>query len=127
MTQNLKHNFGAGPCILAPAVLDRAAEAVKSWDGTGLSILEVSHRSPQFEVVVRETENLVRELLNVPDDYSVLFLQGGASMQFCMVPINFLQRSKKEAAYLDAGHFGEKAIKEARLIGKIKAKTIKIQ
>lgn len=119
MKQNLKHNFGAGPCILPPTVLHRAAEAVELWDSAGLSILEISHRSPQFEAVVKETEALVRTLLKVPDDYSVLFLQGGASMQFCMVPINFLQSGKKDAAYLDAGHFGEKAIKEAKLVGKV--------
>jgi phosphoserine aminotransferase len=119
MSATLKHNFGAGPCILPQPVLQRAADAVKSWDSLGLSILEISHRSPEFESVVKETENLVRELLNVPDDYSVLFLQGGASMQFCMVPMNFLQNSKKSAAYLDAGYFGAKAIKEAQLFGKV--------
>lgn len=114
-----KHNFGAGPCILPEPVLNRAAEAVKSWGPIGLSILEISHRSPEFESVVQETEKLVRELLNVPADYSVLFLQGGASMQFCMVPMNFLQKSKRIAAYLDAGYFGAKAIKEAQLFGKV--------
>jgi len=119
MSAILKHNFGAGPCILPQTVLQRAAEAVKRWDPAGLSILEISHRSPEFESVVKETEILIRELLNVPDDYSVLFLQGGASMQFCMVPMNFLQGSKKEAAYLDAGYFGVKAIKEAQLFGKV--------
>ena len=119
MSATLKHNFGAGPCILPQPVLQRAAEAVKSWDSVGLSILEISHRSPEFESVVKETENLVRELLKVPDDYSVLFLQGGASMQFCMVPMNFLQGSNKTAAYLDAGYFGAKAIKEAQLFGKL--------
>jgi phosphoserine aminotransferase len=119
MSAILKHNFGAGPCILPQTVLQRAAEAVKRWDPVGLSILEISHRSPEFESVVKETEMLIRELLNVPNDYSVLFLQGGASMQFCMVPMNFLQGSKKEAAYLDAGYFGVKAIKEAQLFGKV--------
>lgn len=119
MSNLLKHNFGAGPCILPEQVLNRAAEAVKRWDAVGLSILEISHRSPQFESVIRDTEKLVRELLNVPDNYSVLFLQGGASMQFCMVPMNFLQNSEKEAAYLDAGYFGQKAIKEAQLFGKV--------
>jgi len=114
-----KHNFGAGPCILPEPVLSRASEAVRCWDSAGLSILEISHRSAAFEGVVQETERLVRELLNVPPDYSVLFLQGGASMQFCMVPLNFLQKSKKEAVYLDAGHFGEKAIKEAKLFGRV--------
>jgi phosphoserine aminotransferase len=114
-----KHNFGAGPCILPEPVLSRAAEAVKRWDDAGLSILEISHRSAQFEGVMRETEALVRELLNVPEDYSVLFLQGGASMQFCMIPMSFLQNSGKAAAYLDAGYFGQKAIKEAHLFGKV--------
>ncbi|MGN6177615.1 MAG: 3-phosphoserine/phosphohydroxythreonine transaminase [Mucilaginibacter sp.] len=113
------HNFGAGPCILPETVLDAAGEAVKKWDKAGLSILEISHRSPEFENVVKTTEALVRELLSVPDDYSVLFLQGGASMQFCMVPTNFLQHSSKSAAYLDAGYFGAKAIKEAQLFGKV--------
>ncbi len=119
MSAILKHNFGAGPCILPQTVLQRAAEAVKKWEPVGLSILEISHRSPEFESIVKETEMLIRELLNVPDDYSVLFLQGGASMQFCMVPMNFLQGNKKEAAYLDAGYFGVKAIKEAQFFGKV--------
>jgi len=115
---NKKHNFGAGPCILPEPVLIRAAEAVKHWDASGLSVLEVSHRSAEFELVVKETEKLVRELLNVPDSYSVLFLQGGASMQFAMVPMNFLRKGQK-AAYLDAGYFGQKAIKEAGISGEV--------
>jgi len=113
-----KHNFGAGPCILPETVLTRAAEAVKHWDTTGLSLLEISHRSTEFEQVMKETEKLVRELLNVPDTYSVLFLQGGASMQFAMVPMNFLGKMEK-AAYLDAGYFGQKAIKEAGISGEV--------
>lgn len=119
MLSVIKHNFGAGPCILPAPVLNRAGEAVKNWDNSGLSILEVSHRSPDFESVVKNTEALVRELLNVPDDYSVLFLQGGASMQFCMIPMNFLQNSGKTAVYLDGGYFGQKAIKEAKLFGDV--------
>ena len=117
MNQSYKHNFGAGPCILPGPVLNRAAEAVKRWDNAGLSILEISHRSAAFEGVMQETERLVRELLDVPDDYSVLFLQGGASLQFCMVAMNFLKKSKRPAAYLDAGYFSQKAIKEAELFG----------
>src|ERR1700744_4488208 len=113
-----QHNFGAGPCILPETVLTRAAEAVKHWDASGLSVLEVSHRSAEFELVVKETEKLVRELLDVPDSYSVLFLQGGASMQFAMVPMNFLRKGQK-AAYLDAGYFGQKAIKEAGISGEV--------
>jgi len=119
MMNAIKHNFGAGPCILPEPVLNRAAEAVRKWDPAGLSILEISHRSPAFEEVVAQTERLVRDLLEVPEDYCVLFLQGGASLQFCMVAMNFLQGSKKVAAYLDAGYFGQKAIKEAQLFGQV--------
>jgi len=110
-----KHNFGAGPCILPGAVLETAGEAVKNFNG--LSILEISHRSPEFEQVIQDTEILIRDLLKVPDDYSVLFLQGGASLQFCMVPMNFLKGGK--AVYLNRGYFGQKAIKEARLFGEV--------
>ena len=121
MMKNLqKHNFGAGPCILPEHVLDRASEAVRRWDAAGLSILEISHRSGAFEGVMQDTERLVRELLNVPDNYCVLFLQGGASLQFCMAPMNFLQGGKKAAVYLDTGYFSEKAIKEAELFGKVR-------
>ena len=119
MKKQQKHNFGAGPCILPEVVLKQASQAVKCWDEVGLSVLEISHRSPEFEAVVKETEALVRELLNVPQTYSVLFIQGGASMQFCMVPMNFLQASNKRAAYLDAGYFSQKAIKEAKLFGEV--------
>lgn len=113
-----KHNFGAGPCILPSAVMEQAAQAVINWNGMGLSILEVSHRSPEFEEVVLKTQLLVRELLSVPDNYSVLFLQGGASTQFAMVAMNFLSEGKK-AAYLDTGYFALKAIKEAKLFGEV--------
>ncbi|TCD20368.1 3-phosphoserine/phosphohydroxythreonine transaminase [Pedobacter psychrodurus] len=113
-----KHNFGAGPCILPSSVMEQAAQAVINWGGMGLSILEVSHRSPEFEDVVLKTQLLVRELLSVPDHYSVLFLQGGASTQFAMVPMNFLRAGEK-AAYLDTGYFAQKAIKEARLFGEV--------
>ncbi|WP_449436692.1 aminotransferase class V-fold PLP-dependent enzyme [Pedobacter steynii] len=77
MNENKKHNFGAGPCILPESVLRQAANAVIDWNDMGLSILEVSHRSPEFESVVLKTQLLVRELLHIPDSYAVLFLQGG--------------------------------------------------
>lgn len=118
MNTNKKHNFGAGPCILPEVVLKKAAEAVINWNDMGLSILEISHRSPEFESVVLKTQLLVRELLNVPDNYSVLFLQGGASTQFSMIPMNFL-KNKHKAAYLDTGFFAQKAIKEASYFGDI--------
>jgi phosphoserine aminotransferase len=111
-----KHNFGAGPCILPKSVMQQAADAVIDWNQSGLSILEVSHRSPEFESVVLKTQLLVRELLRVPDDYSVLFLQGGASTQFAMIPQSFL---KTKGAYLDTGYFALKAIKEAGYFGAV--------
>lgn len=116
MNGNKKHNFGAGPCILPEYVLKKAAEAVIDWNDMGLSILEVSHRSAEFESVVLKTQLLVRELLHVPDSYAVLFLQGGASTQFSMIPMNFL-KGKSRAAYLDTGYFAQKAISEARHFG----------
>ncbi|MEY5069262.1 MAG: hypothetical protein RLZ47_1124 [Bacteroidota bacterium] len=114
----MKHNFGAGPCILPQEVFKQAAQAVLEWDQTGLSILEISHRTPEFEEVVAETERLVRSLLNVPAGYSVIFLQGGASLQFSMVPMNLLGDGQK-AAYLDTGVWANKALKEAKLFGEV--------
>ncbi|WP_256006217.1 3-phosphoserine/phosphohydroxythreonine transaminase [Pedobacter deserti] len=114
-----KHNFGAGPCILPASVTERAAQAVLDWNGMGLSILEISHRSPEFEAVILKTQLLIRELLHVPDSYSVLFLQGGASTQFNMVPMNFLKPGLR-ADYLDTGYFSQKAIREASLFGKVR-------
>lgn len=115
-----KHNFGAGPCILPQQVLQQAADAVLNWNGSGLSILEMSHRSGEFEQVMTKAQLLVRELLSVPDDYEVLFLQGGASTQFSMVPQNLLAGSgHKKAAYLDTGYFATKAIEQARLFGEV--------
>ena len=113
-----KYNFGAGPCILPPIVMQQAANAIINWNDMGLSILEVSHRSPEFESVILKAQLLIRELLNVPDNYEILFLQGGASTQFSMVPMNFLS-SKLYASYLDTGYFAQKAIKEARLFGQV--------
>jgi phosphoserine aminotransferase len=114
-----QHNFGAGPCILPEEVMQEAANAVQNWNGMGLSILEVSHRAEEFVRVIEQTEALVRELLCVPDHYSVLFLQGGASSQFAMVPMSFLQGTNKNAAYLDTGYFSLKAIKEAKYFGEV--------
>ena len=98
----MKHNFGAGPCILPKEVFQQASEAVIDFNNTGLSILEISHRSKEFEAVIDEATQLVRELLAVPQGYSILFLQGGASLQFAMAPLNLLPEGGK-AAYLDTG------------------------
>lgn len=110
------HNFGAGPCILPQQVFEQAAAGVLNLDGSGLSILEISHRSKAFDDILAETKHLVKELLNLPDDYHILFLQGGASLQFSMVPMNFLSTGQR-AAYLDTGVWSSKAIKEAKLFG----------
>ena len=112
----MRHNFGAGPCILPQEVFKQAARAVLDFKD-GLSILEISHRSPEFEDVIAEANKLVKELLNIPSGYSVLFLQGGASLQFAMVPMNLLPEGKT-AAYLETGVWANKAIKEVKFFGK---------
>lgn len=114
----MKHNFGAGPCVLPKEVFEEASRAVVDFNETGLSILEISHRSKEFEAVNTEAERLVRELLNVPQNYSVLFLQGGATQQFAMVPLNLLPEGGR-AVYLDTGVWATKATKEAKKLGHI--------
>ncbi len=111
-----KHNFYAGPSILSEYTIRNTAEAIIDFAGTGLSVLEVSHRSKEFQAVIDEAMALVKELLEVPEGYSVLFLGGGASMQFCMVPFNLLA---KKAAYLETGTWASNAIKEAKLFGEV--------
>jgi phosphoserine aminotransferase len=111
-----KHNFGAGPGILPESALKKSAEAILDFNGSGMGILEVSHRGKDFEGVLANAKALVKELLNVPDTHEVLFLQGGASTQFAMVPMNML---KTKAAYLDQGAWSNKAIKEAKLFGDV--------
>ncbi|MGF7139511.1 3-phosphoserine/phosphohydroxythreonine transaminase [Roseimarinus sediminis] len=111
-----KHNFYAGPSILSEFTKEETAKAVMNFADTGLSVMEVSHRSKEFQAVLDEAVALVKELLEVPDDFEVLFLQGGASMQFCMVPFNLLN---KKAAYLNTGVWAKKAIKEAKFFGEV--------
>ncbi len=111
-----KHNFNAGPSILPQVAIDQTAEAVKNFAGTGLSILEVSHRSKEVDAVNVEANALFRELLDIPEGYKVLFLGGGASTQFFTVPYNLLE---KKAAYLVTGSWAKKATKEAKLFGEV--------
>ena len=111
-----KHNFSAGPSILSEYTIKNAAAAVENFAGTGLSILEVSHRGKEFVAVNDEARALIKELLDVPAGYEVVFLGGGASMQFCMVPFNLLN---KKASYLDTGTWASNAIKEAKLFGEV--------
>ncbi len=111
-----KHNFNAGPCVLPRPAIEAAIDAIRDFDGTGIGILEISHRTPGWERVMAETEQLWRDLLSIPDDYAVLFLGGGASTQFYEVPANLL---KKKAAYLQTGVWAKKAIKEAKQYGEV--------
>ncbi len=111
-----KHNFYAGPSILPEFTIDETAKAVRDFAETGLSIMEVSHRSKEFVAVMAEAQQLFKELLDIPDGYHVLFLGGGASMQFAMVPFNLMN---KKAAYLNTGAWSIKAIKEAQGFGEV--------
>ena len=111
-----KHVFNAGPCILPQPAIESAIAAIKDFDGTGVGLLEISHRTPGWERIMTETEQLWKDLLHIPDGYKVLFLGGGASTQFCYVPYNLMA---KKAAYLQTGTWAKKAAKEARLFGEV--------
>jgi phosphoserine aminotransferase len=112
------HNFSAGPAILPHSAIEAGIEALKDFSGTGLSLIEVSHRGKEFEAVVAEACSLVKEILNINDDYTVLFLQGGASLQFDMIPMNWLGEQDK-AAYLNTGVWASRAVKEAKMFGNV--------
>lgn len=112
------HNFSAGPCVLPASVIRQAADAVLDFDDLNLSLIEISHRSKNFVKVMDEAQDLVRELMDVPEGYSVLFLQGGASLEFIMVPYNLL-REGGTAAYLETGTWAKKAVKEAGRLGNV--------
>ena len=111
-----KYNFNAGPSILPREVIEATAAACLDFNGIGLSLMEISHRSKDFQPVIDEAEAIFKELLNIPEGYKVLFLGGGASLEFCMVPYNFLEN---KAAYLNTGVWSKKAIKEAKLFGEV--------
>lgn len=113
-----KHNFSAGPCILPQEVFEKSAEAILDFNGIGLSILEISHRSKDFVAVMDEARAIVKRLMNLGDEYEVLYLGGGASLQFAMVPYNLMKVGGK-AAYLDTGTWAAGAIKEARKVGNV--------
>jgi phosphoserine aminotransferase len=111
-----KYNFNAGPSILPEFTIQETIKAIQDLNGSGLSLMEISHRSKDFEAILDETVALFKELLGIPEGYSVLFLGGGASLQFCMVPYNLLN---KKAAYLNTGTWASKALKEAKLFGEV--------
>ena len=111
-----KYNFNAGPSMLPREVIEKTAQQCLDFNGSGLSLMEISHRAKDFQPVVDEAVALVKELLQVPEGYSVIFLGGGASLEFCMIPYNFLI---KKAAYLNTGVWAKKAMKEAKLFGEV--------
>ncbi|MBR3454484.1 MAG: 3-phosphoserine/phosphohydroxythreonine transaminase [Bacteroidaceae bacterium] len=111
-----KYNFNAGPSILPREVIEATAAACLEFNNSGLSLMEISHRAKDFQPVVDEAVALFKELLDIPQGYSVIFLGGGASLEFCMVPYNFLE---KKAAYLNTGVWAKKAMKEAKLFGEV--------
>jgi phosphoserine aminotransferase len=111
-----KHNFYAGPSIMPQYTNEKVIEAIRDFAGTGLSIMEISHRSKEFEAVMESAVNHIKELLDVPSGYSVIFLGGGASLQFAMLPMNMLE---KKAAYINTGEWAGKALKEAKYFGEV--------
>lgn len=110
-------NFSAGPAVLPESVLKEAADEMLDYKGSGMSVMEISHRSALFQSIIDETEDNLRTLMNIPDNYEVLFLQGGASLQFSMIPMNFMKNRK--ADYIISGYWAKKAYQEAKLFGEI--------
>lgn len=110
------YNFSAGPSCLPEEVLRQAADEMMDYKGTGMSVMEMSHRSKPYQAIIDETEALARELMGIPDNYKVLFLQGGASLQFAMIPMNLMVNHKR-AAFMNTGAWSDKAIKEAKKFG----------
>lgn len=111
-----KYNFNAGPSMLPREVIENTAKQCLDFNGSGLSLMEISHRAKDFQPVVDEAVALIKELLQIPEGYSVIFLGGGASLEFCMIPYNFLIN---KAAYLNTGVWAKKAMKEAKLFGEV--------
>jgi phosphoserine aminotransferase len=111
-----KHNFYAGPSILSDFAIEETSKALFDLDGSGVSLACISHRSKEFDAVMTDAQELMKEILGVPDGYHVLYLQGGASLQFCMIPYNLM---KSKAVYLNTGSWAQKAIKEAKFFGEV--------
>ncbi|MBO5269458.1 MAG: aminotransferase class V-fold PLP-dependent enzyme, partial [Clostridia bacterium] len=113
---NRVYNFSAGPSMLPLPVLEKAAAEMICYGDSGMSVMEMSHRSPDYEAIIADAESMLRRLMNIPDNYKVLFLQGGASTQFAAVPMNLIRRTGK-ADYIVSGQFSGKAYKEAEKLG----------
>ena len=114
-----KHNFSAGPCILPQDVIQKASESIINFNNNNLSLIEISHRSKPFVEVMEQARNLVKELLEIPKGYSILFLQGGASLEFLMVPLNLMKEKGGKAAYTNTGTWAKKSIEEAKKLGQV--------
>ena len=115
---NRVYNFSAGPSMLPVSVLNKAAAEMLNYEGSGQSVMEMSHRSKVYDAIIKGAEELLREVMQIPDNYKVLFLQGGASSQFAMVPLNLIGRTGK-ADYALTGHFSTSAAKEAKKYGSV--------
>ena len=113
------YNFSAGPAVLPEEVLREAAEEMLDYKGTGMSVMEMSHRSKAYDEIIKTAEQDLRDLMNIPDNYKVLFLQGGASQQFAMIPMNLMKN--KVADYIVTGQWAKKAYQEAQMYGKANA------
>ncbi|MBR6380263.1 MAG: 3-phosphoserine/phosphohydroxythreonine transaminase, partial [Lachnospiraceae bacterium] len=109
------YNFSAGPAVLPEEVLREAADEMLDYQGSGMSVMEMSHRSKVYDKIIKDAEQDLRDLMNIPDNYKVLFLQGGASQQFAMIPMNLMK--KKKAGYIITGQWAKKAYQEAKLYG----------
>lgn len=116
------YNFSAGPAVLPKAVLEKAQSELLNYKGSGMSVMELSHRSSWFEEIIADAESLLRELMAIPDNYKVLFLQGGASLQFTMVPLNLAQG--KKALYVNTGSWSKKAISAAKALDNVEVEVI---
>ncbi|WP_086348487.1 3-phosphoserine/phosphohydroxythreonine transaminase [Candidatus Enterococcus clewellii] len=116
------YNFSAGPAILPKSVLEKAQSELVNYQNSGMSVMELSHRSSLFETIIQQAESLLRELMTIPDNYKVLFLQGGASLQFTMIPLNLAQN--KKALYVNTGSWSKKAISEAKKIDNVEVEVI---
>src|SRR6476659_291836 len=117
MTERI-FNFSAGPAVIPVPVLEQARDEMLSLPGVGMSVMEISHRSKVFDEIIQGAESGLRELLGIPKDYVILFLQGGASLQFSMVPMNFISLDES-ADYIVTGSWGKKAVKEAKIFGNV--------
>ena len=117
---NRVFNFSAGPSMLPVSVLEKAASEMLCYEDSGMSVMEMSHRSPVYDKIIKDAEALLREIMEIPDNYKVLFLQGGASTQFAAVPLNLMNKNKK-ADYILSGQFSTKAYKEAQKYGDVVA------